>query len=282
MTISQSALLQYESQIRFTIFFGILLLMKLWETIAPCRRLSAPKLMRWFSNVGLLFLGTIVLRAVFPLAAVGVAAMAEERQWGLFYLIPLASWQTIILSIVLLDFTTYLQHRLFHAVPMLWRLHKVHHADPDFDVTTGLRFHPLEILLSMVGKIVLVLVLGAPVIAVLLFELILNVTSMFNHGNVGLPGRLDQLLRLVVVTPDMHRVHHSVLVPETNSNFGFNIPWWDYLLGTYRERPAAGYQGMTIGLAEYQQDWRVAKLPWMLMLPFVRVKRYSSHPTRDF
>ncbi|MEM7796066.1 MAG: sterol desaturase family protein [Cyanobacteria bacterium P01_C01_bin.118] len=268
--LSERFLLHHEPILRFGTFLGIFTLIMLWEIISPCRRLSAPKLMRWFSNTGLLLLGTVALRMLFPLAAVGVAAFARENQWGLFYGSHLGYWQMVLLSIVILDFTTYLQHRLFHAVPILWRLHKVHHADLDFDVTTGLRFHPIEILLSMVGKAAVVLLLGAPVTAVLLFELILNATSMFNHGNICLPEKFDRLLRLFVVTPDMHRVHHSALVLETNSNFGFNIPWWDYLLGTYRSRPAAGYQQMTIGLAEYQQDWRVAKLPWMLVLPFLK------------
>lgn len=268
--LGERFLLHHEPTLRFSTFFSIFTLMMVWEIVSPCRRLAVPKLMRWMSNTGLLVLGTVALRMVFPMAAVGIAAIAKENQWGLFYGSPLAHWQTVLLSVVILDFTTYLQHRLFHAVPILWRLHKVHHADLDFDVTTGLRFHPIEILLSMVGKAAVVLLLGAPVAAVLLFELLLNATSMFNHGNVRLPGQLDRLLRLFVVTPDMHRVHHSARVLETNSNYGFNIPWWDYLLGTYRAQPAAGYQGMTIGLAEYQRDWRVAKLPWLLLLPFLK------------
>ena len=264
---SELFLLMHESMLRFGVFFGILVLMRVWETMAPCRRPSAPKLMRWFSNVGLLAVGTAVLRAIFPLAAVGVATFAKEQQWGLFYLLSLASWQTIILSIILLDFATYLQHILFHALPILWRFHKIHHADLDFDVTTGLRFHPVELLVSMVGKATVVLLLGAPVVAVLVFELILNATSMFNHGNVRLPAKLEPILRLGVVTPDMHRIHHSSLVPETNSNFGFNIPWWDHLFGTYRACPSVSHQEMTIGLAEYENDLRVVQLQWMFLLP---------------
>ena len=157
---------------------------------------------------------------------------------------------------------------MFHALPTLWRLHKVHHADLDFDVTTGLRFHPLEILLSLAIKLVAIVLLGAPVVAVILFEIILNGTAMFNHGNVRLPKGLDRLLRFLVVTPDMHRVHHSVIPSETNSNFGFNLPWWDYLLGTYQAQPAASHDGMTIGLGEYQGKPEVGQLPWMLLLPF--------------
>ena len=211
-----------------------------------------------------------MLRALFPLATVGVAAIAEEHQWGLFQTLQIPYWQTVVLSIILLDFITYLQHVLFHALPALWRLHKVHHADLDFDVTTGLRFHPLELLLSMVGKLAGVLLLGTPVMAVLFFEIILNATSMFNHGNIRLPNRLDRWLRWFLVTPDMHRIHHSTIPQETNSNYGFNLPWWDYILGTYRHRPSIGYPALTIGLAEYQTDLRAEQLLWMLVLPFLK------------
>lgn len=262
--------LKHESVIRLFFFFSILLLMSLWETYAPCRRLLIPRRIRWLNNGGLLILGTVILRAMFPVALVGVAATGANQQWGLFYVIAIPHWQVVLLSIICLDFTTYLQHVLFHALPVLWRLHKVHHADPDFDVTTGLRFHPLEILLSMVGKISIVLLLGTPVIAVLLFEVILNATSMFNHGNVYLPSKLDCCLRWFIVTPDMHRIHHSAITQETNSNFGFNLPWWDYLLGTYRHRPAMGYKEMIIGLTEYQKNRRVTQLHWMLILPFLK------------
>lgn len=260
--------MHYEPIIRFGCFFGILILMIAWETIAPLRKPAAPKLMRWFSNIGLLAIGTLLLRAVFPLAAVGVAAMAAEQQWGLFNTLPLAPWQTIVLSIIALDLIVYLNHVLFHALPSLWRIHRVHHADLDFDVTTGLRFHPIEILLSMVVKVGFVVFFGTPVIAVLIFEILLNATSMFNHGNVGLPHRLERLLRMVVVTPNMHRIHHSAITQETNSNFGFNLPWWDYVFGTYRASPSVDDKTMAIGLAKYQKDIRVAQLPWMLTFPF--------------
>ena len=258
----------YEPIIRFSCFFGVLTGMLLWETMAPLRKRLAPRRLRWLSNVGLLVIGTVLLRATFPLAAVGVAAIAEEQQWGLFQSISLAPWQTIVLSIIALDLIVYLNHVLFHALPSLWRIHRVHHVDLDFDVTTGLRFHPLEILLSMVVKMGGVFLLGTPVIAVLIFEVLLNATSMFNHGNVGLPQGVDRLLRMVVVTPDMHRIHHSAISQETNSNFGFNLPWWDHLFGTYRARPSVDYKTMAIGLAEYQKDFRVVRLPWMLIFPF--------------
>lgn len=265
----EDVLLRQEPLIRFTAFFGVLVAMALWERVAPSRPLSVSKPLRWFSNLGLVVLNTVLLRALFPLAAVGVAAIATDQGWGLFNVIAVPFWLAVLLSVIALDLVVYLQHVMFHALPSLWRLHRVHHADRDFDVTTGLRFHPIEIGLSMGIKIAAIVLLGAPALAVLIFEVLLNATAMFNHGNVSLPPRLDRLLRLVVVTPDMHRIHHSILVEETNSNYGFNLPWWDYLLGTYRDRPALGYQGMTIGLADYQTTLRVEQLPWMLLMPFV-------------
>ncbi|WP_019504416.1 sterol desaturase family protein [Pleurocapsa sp. PCC 7319] len=258
-----------EATIRLIFFFGILGLMLLWEIIDPFRPLSVPKPMRWFSNLGLVVLNAVILRAVFPLTAVGMAAIATEKNSGLFNVITLPQWQVVVLSVIGLDLIIYLQHVLFHTLPTLWRLHKVHHADLDFDVTTGLRFHPLEILLSMGIKITAILLLGAPVIAVLIFEILLNATSMFNHGNVSLPAKCDRLLRLFLVTPDMHRIHHSVLPQETNSNFGFNLTWWDYVFGTYRACALVSQQDMTIGLSEYQKNLRVEQLHWMLILPFL-------------
>ncbi len=243
--------------------------MMLWETLAPLRQLSVSKPLRWLSNLSLVVLNTLVLRAVFPLTAVGIAAIAEENLWGLFNYLSLPGWQVVLLSILILDAIVYLQHVMFHALPTLWRFHKVHHADLDFDVTTGLRFHPVEILLSMGIKITAVVLLGTPAIAVIIFEVLLNATSMFNHGNISLPDKLEGWLRLLVVTPAMHRIHHSVIPRETNSNFGFNLPWWDYLFGTYRHRPSVSHQKMNIGLAEFQNQLRVEQLSWMLILPFL-------------
>lgn len=243
--------------------------MMLWETIAPLRQLSVSKPMRCFSNLSLVVLNTLVLRAVFPITVVKIAAIAAKKQWGLFNNIALSGWQVILLSILMLDAIVYLQHVMFHALPTLWRVHRVHHVDLDFDVTTGLRFHPVEILLSMGIKIIAVVLLGTPAIAVIIFELLLNATSMFNHSNISLPEKLDDCLRLFVVTPDMHRIHHSVIPQETNSNFGFNLPWWDYLFGTYRDRPSVKHQEMNIGLAEFQNQLRVEQLPWMLISPFL-------------
>ena len=261
-------ILAHESIVRLSIFLGVLVLMALWELLAPRRALSARKPLRWLSNLALVGLNTVVLRVLIPLGAVGMALLAEEQSWGLLNILTLPAWLAIVLSVVALDFVIYLQHVLFHAVPTLWRLHMVHHADLDFDVTTGVRFHTLEMLLSMGIKLAAVILLGAPALAVLIFEVLLNATSMFSHGNVRLPYWLDQGLRLLVVTPEMHRVHHSINPAETNSNFGFNLPWWDYLLGTYRAQPAEGHEGMTIGLSQFRDD-RVEQLHWMLALPFV-------------
>jgi sterol desaturase/sphingolipid hydroxylase (fatty acid hydroxylase superfamily) len=266
--------LSSEPVVRFGIFCGVLALMALWELLAPRRRLTTPKPTRWLSNLALAALNTVVVRILLPLGAVGMGLLAQERGWGLFNHLALPGWLTVLLSIIALDLVIYLQHVLFHAVPLLWHLHMVHHADLDFDVTTGLRFHTLEILLSMGIKLAAVVLLGAPALAVLLFEVLLNATSMFSHGNVQLPGWLDRVLRLVVVTPEMHRVHHSVDPRETNSNFGFNLPWWDYLLGTYRSQPAAGHEKMTIGLSQFRGE-EVERLPRMLLLPFIgRVGNY--------
>jgi sterol desaturase/sphingolipid hydroxylase (fatty acid hydroxylase superfamily) len=240
----------------------------MWEFVAPRRRLSISKGLRWFSNIGLTVVNTLAVRIAFALGAVGIALVAEQRQWGLFHNISLPAWLAIILSVLALDLAIYLQHVMFHAVPLFWRLHMVHHADLDFDVTTGLRFHTIEILLSMGIKAAAIILLGAPPAAVLIFEVLLNATTMFNHSNIWMPAGLDRALRLVVVTPDMHRVHHSVIPGETNSNFGFNLPWWDFLLGTYRSQPSQGHEGMEIGLRQFRErdvEW----LPWMLLLPFV-------------
>ncbi|NUN66574.1 sterol desaturase family protein [Pseudanabaena biceps] len=259
-----------ELLIRFGCFSSTLLIMAVWEMIAPRRKLLVSKKLRWLSNIGILILDTLILRAIFPLAAVGAAAIADQQNWGLFNFISLPYWQSVLLSVISLDLMIYCQHVMFHKLPILWQLHKVHHADRDFDLTTGLRFHPLEILLSMAIKITGITLLGAPVIAVMIFEILLNSTALFNHSNINLSLKFDHILRWAVVTPDMHRIHHSVIPQETNSNFGFNIPWWDYLFGTYRDSPVMGHEDMEIGLSEYQQTLRVEQLPWMLILPFLK------------
>jgi sterol desaturase/sphingolipid hydroxylase (fatty acid hydroxylase superfamily) len=210
-----------------------------------------------------------VIRILFPAAAVGVAISAKEHGYGLFNVYDdVSPFIAIVASVVIMDFVIYVQHVMVHAIPALWRLHRVHHADPDYDVTTGARFHPLEIILSMLIKFATILLLGPPVVAVILFEVILNVTAMFNHGNVGLPPVLDRVLRWVLVTPDMHRVHHSVEDDEANSNFGFSLPWWDRMFGTYRDQPRGGHEGMTIGIHKYHDAKDVSWITGILTLPF--------------
>lgn len=258
--------LDAESTIRLTVFLGVLAAMMLWELAAPRRRQEVPRLLRWSNNLALVVLDTAILRLAFPVLAVGVAMAAEAGGWGLFNALAPPVWVAVVLSVLLLDLAIYLQHVMFHAVPALWRLHRMHHADLEFDTTTGLRFHPVEILLSMVIKLMVVAALGAPPVAVVIFEVLLNATSLFNHANIDLPRRVDRVLRLVMVTPDMHRVHHSVIPVETNSNFGFNLPWWDRLLGTYRAQPAKGHRGMEIGLRQFR-DRRDLWLDRMLVQP---------------
>ncbi len=264
-----------EIQIRILCFAGILSFIAGWELIAPRRPLSVSKPERWFTNLTIVFLDSILVKILFPVAAAGVAIAAQNHDWGLFTLLHLPGWLALLAGILLLDLIIYLQHLMFHAVPLLWRLHIVHHADLDYDVSTGLRFHPLEIVLSMGIKMAAVAAFGIPVSAVLIFEVTLNGTAMFNHGNIYLPKGLDQYLRLLVVTPDMHRVHHSVIIRETNSNFGFSFPWWDRIFGTYRDQPVAGHKGMTIGLTQYRNAKQVTLLR-LLLLPFTgNVGRYS-------
>ena len=257
-----------ETIIRLGAFFGILGVMALWEILAPRRALTVSKAIRWVNNLGIVFFNTFLVWLIFPVVSVGMALIASQQGWGLFNYFELPFWLTVVISIVILDFIIYLQHVMVHAVPALWRLHRVHHADLDFDVTTGGRFHPIEIFLSLLIKFAAIMVIGPPVLAVVLFEVILNGTAMFNHSNVRLPLGLDRVLRWIVVTPDMHRVHHSVEDDEANSNFGFNLPWWDRLFGTYRDQPRAGHQAMTIGIHKYRETKQVAWLPGMLLLPF--------------
>ncbi len=245
-------ILAAEPTIRFAAFLGVLAAMALWEVAAPRRRLEIPRVIRWTNNLALVVVDTVILRLSFPILAVGLAVMAEERSWGLFNNIHAPVWIDIVVSILFLDLAIYLQHVMFHAVPGLWRLHRMHHADLDFDATTGLRFHPVEILISMGIKLAAVAALGPPAVAVLLFEVILNATALFNHANIELPRPVDRVLRLFVVTPDMHRVHHSLDPRETNSNYGFNLPWWDRLLGTYIAQPAKGHKGMEIGIEQFR------------------------------
>jgi len=238
--------------IRLSIFLIAFCLVAFWEVRACRRPATKPKTGRWLCNLAMATLNTLILRTILPGAAITTALLADRQNWGLLQHASIPGWLAFSAAIILLDLMIYLQHLMFHAVPALWRLHMVHHADADLDLTTGIRFHPLEMILSMLIKMAAVSVLGPPVTAVLVFEILLNGTALFNHGNIALPKAVEAWLRLLVVTPDMHRVHHSVLIRETNSNFGFNFPWWDRLLGTYRAQPMAGHLKMTIGLSTWQ------------------------------
>jgi len=256
-----------EPAIRLGFFAAIFALVAVWEIVAPRRPRTVSRRLRWPNNLGIVALNTVLLRMVFPAAAIGLAVAGEGQGWGLLNAFAVSPWVAVPVAVVVLDLAIYLQHVMFHAVPALWRLHRMHHADLDVDVTTGARFHPIEILLSMGIKLAVVAALGAPPLAVLIFEVLLNATSMFNHGNVRIAEKPERVLRWFVVTPDMHRVHHSIVPSETNSNFGFNLPWWDRLLGTYRARPAAGHQAMTIGIEQFRTR-RDLWLDRMLAQPF--------------
>jgi sterol desaturase/sphingolipid hydroxylase (fatty acid hydroxylase superfamily) len=264
---SQGILFAHEPYIRLATFGGVFIVMAVWEFIVPRRKQAIGRGWRWPNNLGVVAANTLLVRILLPTTAVGLALLAQTRGFGLFNVIAAPAWIGVAASVVILDLAIYLQHVLFHAVPALWRMHRMHHADLEFDVSTGLRFHPIEILLSMLIKFAVVAALGAPALSVLIFEVLLNASSMFNHANIRIPLGVDRILRWLVVTPDMHRVHHSILARETNSNFGFNLPWWDRLFGTYRPQPAAGHEDMTIGIEQFR-DPRELWLDRMLAQPF--------------
>src|SRR5216683_1559426 len=255
-----------ESLIRLCVFVVVLLAMAAWETLAPRRKLTVGRVTRWPSNIGVVMVNTALLRLILPAGAVGFAFFCSAHGLGFFNAMHVPIWLTILPSVVILDFVIYLQHVMFHAVPILWRVHRMHHADLDFDVTTGIRFHPVEIVISMALKLAAVALFGTPAAGVLAFEVLLNATSMFNHSNIDIPTGRDAILRMFVVTPDMHRVHHSIVVRETNSNFGFNLPWWDRLLGTYRAQPEAEHDAMTIGIEQFREATEL-RLDRMLTQP---------------
>jgi len=263
----EDAFLSVEPTLRLGVFLGVLLVMGLWEGLAPRRQATFSKLQRWTTNLGLSIVNGLVLRVLVPVLAVGAATWAESQSVGLLNLIELPFVVACVLAFLALDLLIYTQHVIFHHVPLFWRLHQVHHADPNIDTSTGIRFHPLEILLSMGIKIAAVLALGAPAVAVIIFEIVLNATSLFNHGNVRIAGLVDRWVRQVFVTPDMHRVHHSVIRSETDSNFGFNFSLWDRVFGTYQEAPEKGHLDMEIGLPEHQNA-APTKIVWCLGLPF--------------
>ena len=259
-----------EQTVRLAFFIGSLLAIAVWEAIAPRRPLTDNKIRRWFINLSLVVLNTLVVRFLLPVLPVGLALMIQEHGGGILNILIMPDWFKIVLAVLMLDLVIYLQHVLFHYLPALWRLHRMHHVDLDIDVTTGNRFHPIEIVISIGVKLAAVALLGPPTVAVIIFEVVLNASAQFNHGNVRIPERIDRLLRLFVVTPDMHRVHHSIIPRETNSNFGFNVPWWDRLFGTYRAQPEQGHLGMMIGLKEYRDPAKLS-LGRLLLLPFMKM-----------
>ena len=260
--------LGHELDIRLGFFLGVFALVALWEVFAPRRALTLSRTLRWSHNLGLVVLNTVLLRLLSPIAQVGLASFCAANGWGLLNHFAVPFWLAVPVAVIAMDFVIWLQHVMVHAVPLLWRLHQVHHADQDYDLTTGARFHPIEIALSMLIKLATITVLGPSVLAVVIFEVMLNATAMFNHGNIRLPVKLDGALRLFLVTPDMHRVHHSVESDESNSNFGFSLTWWDRLFGTYRAQARAPQESMTIGLRGHTNPSEVARLDGMLMMPF--------------
>jgi len=256
-----------EPALRLAVFLAVFAALAGWERLAPARSLTLPRGQRWRANLGLAVLDALVVRVALPGSAIAFAAFVSAEGWGVFNRLSLPGWIPMIAGVVLLDLVVYFQHVLFHSVPALMRLHAVHHADPDFDLTTGIRFHPLEIVISMAIKLAAIAALGIPAPAVLVFEVLLNASAMFNHANASLPRRLEPWVRGLLVTPDMHRIHHSVLDAERNSNYGFCLSWWDRLLGTYTAAPRGE---LDIGLAAWRDQRRTATLQGVLGMPFVR------------
>jgi sterol desaturase/sphingolipid hydroxylase (fatty acid hydroxylase superfamily) len=258
----QALLDAQEPLIRVGTFLAVFVVMALWEVLAPRRLCEVRRLRRWPHNLALLLVDVLLVRIVVPGAAIAVAVMGETQGWGLFNSVNFPSWLAVAIAILFLDLVIYFQHVTFHAVPVLWRLHRVHHSDTELDVTTGTRFHPIEILISTAFKCAAVAAIGAPPVAVFIFELLLNATAVFNHSNANIPSPVDRFLRWFVVTPDMHRVHHSISYNESSSNFGFNTPWWDRILGTYRAQPRDGHEGMVLGVDAFRavEDCRIERL----------------------
>ncbi|MEM8645328.1 MAG: sterol desaturase family protein [Pseudomonadota bacterium] len=259
--------IENEGLIRLSVFAGVFAVMAILELSMPRKERTEPVSRRWFTNIGIVVVDKLALRLLFPILAVGVAGYATTQGWGLFALMDLPFWFEVLICAVLLDLAIYGQHVASHKIPILWRVHQMHHADRDIDVTTGARFHPVEIILSMLYKFAVIILLGAPALAVFIFEVLLNGSAMFNHANWRMPLWLDKIVRWVFVTPDMHRVHHSIRHRETDSNYGFNLSVWDRMFGTYIDQPRDGHDGMTIGLKPYQNS-KPSNILWCLALPF--------------
>lgn len=267
---------QYESAIRLGVFLGVFFLLAMWEISSPLRSLRESRKKRWFNNLLIIITGSLLLRFVFPTAAVGIALVVEENHWGILNYSQLPVTFHFILAVILLDLSVYFQHVMFHTLPLFWRFHCVHHTDHELDVTTGLRFHPIEILISMLVKFMTIAALGTPVLAVVTFEIILNVMSMFTHSNVQINKKFERILRWFIVTPHMHWSHHSVVENETNSNFGFNLSIWDRIFGTYLQKPAGGLENITLGLSQYNEDPKWQSFRWLLYMPFVaKIESYA-------
>ena len=280
--LMEPVILAHEPVLRLAAFAAVLAVMALWEVLAPRRPRTLSRRRRWPANLAIVVLNTVLVRVLFPAAAVGVALSTQTHGWGLLNAYGVPAWAALGAGIVLLDLAIYLQHVMFHAVPALWRLHRMHHADLDIDVTTGARFHPIEIALSMLIKLAAIAALGVPPAAVVLFEVLLNATSMFNHANVRIAPAFESVLRWLVVTPDMHRVHHSVERDETNSNFGFNLSLWDRLFGTYRAQPRAGQEAMTIGIPDFRDAAECSTLAGMLAIPFLGGAQQPRRPLAPY
>jgi sterol desaturase/sphingolipid hydroxylase (fatty acid hydroxylase superfamily) len=273
----ESWVLQNESTLRLTTFVVVFFAIAIWEWVSPKRKRLTTLATRWVNNLSLMLINTLLIRLFFPMAAVGIALIIKEQQIGLLNLIEIPPVAAVTLSVILLDCAIYWQHRFMHKIPLLWRMHRVHHADPEFDVTTGLRFHPFEIAISMIYKTLIIALLGAPVLAVLIFELLLNAGSLFNHGNINLTAKIDTALRRFIVTPDMHRIHHSTDAIESNRNFGFALSWWDHLFGSYQSKPSVAHEEMPIGLDEYRDPKHAVFLTGVLSIPFINAHK----KTRD-
>jgi sterol desaturase/sphingolipid hydroxylase (fatty acid hydroxylase superfamily) len=261
-------LLDHESAIRLGFFLGMFVLLAVWELVAPRRASQASKAIRWTNIAALAIVNMLMVRVLLPLAAVGLAAFVNERGSGVLNMLPVPYPMAIIASLLAFDLAVYLIHLAFHAAPVLWRMHRVHHSDVDVDVATAVRFHPIQVVLSTLIKFAVILALGAPVLAVVLFETVFQALVLFNHTNIHISPAADRVLRWFIVTPDMHRIHHSVRLSETNSNFGFALPWWDRLFGTYRAEPLAGHEQMTLGIEMFRAQ-RHFRLDRMLLNPFL-------------
>lgn len=256
---------------RLGVFFALLLAVALWETLKPRRPWQLSRGLRWVNHMTLSVVNTLIVRFAIPITVTAFALILERRGVGILNWLDLPGWLAILVGVLLLDLAIYAQHYFFHKIDFFWRFHRMHHTDLDFDVTTGVRFHPIEIVISMVIKFCVVLIIGPPAVAVVVFEILLNATSMFNHGNIQIPRPIDRVLRAVLVTPDMHRVHHSIIRNETDSNFGFNLSWWDRIFGTYRAQPKAGHIDMTIGLPIFRSDVE-NRLDRLISQPFRKVE----------